>query len=71
MASKKAVIILLIVALLLSATATYITISKIGEAPLTGQFSNRGQIGVLVEPVRNVNVGVMVVPPEQEGEKKS
>lgn len=69
MISKKAVITLLIVALLLSATATYITISKIGEAPLTGQFS-KGQVGVFVPPVRNANVGVSVVPPEKEWENK-
>lgn len=60
--------ILLITALLLSATATYTTIIKIDEAPVIGQPGG-GNVGVHVMPVRNTNVGLTIIPIEEKEEK--
>lgn len=70
MVSQKIVIILLITALILSATATYITITKFNEASITGSF-NKASVGLYVKPARNANVGITVLPPEKKeaGEK--
>lgn len=68
MVSKNIVIVLLLTALILSATATYITITAFSTAQTTEQVNKGTNVGVFVEPVRKTNVGVTVVPLE-EGEK--
>jgi len=65
LASRKMVVALLVIALFLSATATYITITKFNEQPVTG--SNEAGVGLYVEPVKKSQVGVTVLPlPEEE-----
>lgn len=70
MVTKNAILALLIAALLLSATATYLTITKFSEAQLTKQEGEPITVGVHVPPARPVNVGVTVIPPEQKEEGK-
>ncbi len=66
MISKNIILILLIAALLLSATATYITITKFSEAQLTKQTGKASTVGLYVPPARPANVGVTVVPQKEE-----
>ena len=67
MISKKVVTFLLIAALILSVTATYVTITKFDEAKITSSF-NKGNIGVMIKPARNAEVGVLVSPVEEKEE---
>ncbi len=62
-------VVLLITALVLSTIATYITITKINEASITGNF-NQASVGLFVKPARQANVGVTVLPPEEKEEGK-
>lgn len=67
--SKTLVLVLLIIALLLSSTAVYITITKVNEASITGGFNQAG-VGVYVKPERGANVGLTVLPPEENETEK-
>ncbi|MCG2717689.1 MAG: hypothetical protein L6408_02490 [Nanoarchaeota archaeon] len=67
MVSKNIIIILLVTALVLSASATYITITKFDEAFTPG--SNTVSVGLFVKPAREANVGLFVLPPEEEENK--
>jgi len=68
--SKNLLAVLLITALVLSATATYITITTLSVAPTPEtRPANQGNVGVRVVPDTNANVGVYVLPAEQKEEK--
>ena len=66
MVSKNAIVVLLIVAILLSATATYIAITSLKEVRIQALDYGGANVGVFVEPVRKSNVGVTVLP-QKEG----
>ncbi len=68
--SQKVVLTLLIMALVLSVTAVYITVIKFNEASITGQVAKPSTVGVYVPPVRPANVGVTVLPSEEKGGEK-
>ena len=66
--SKKLVSIMLILAIVLSITATYVTITNFSEAPMTGN-ANAGNVGLVVKPSSGANLGIVVLPQEKEDEK--
>jgi len=64
--SKSTIAILLIVALVLSVTATYITITNFNQAPTPISAGNQANVGLYVPPTGKANVGVTVIPAEEE-----
>jgi hypothetical protein len=61
--SKGIVIILLVIAIFLSVSASYIAITKNDLTELLEV--NTASVGLFVEPTRDANVGVKVLPPDK------
>ena len=61
MVSKAIVTVLLIVAIILSVSATYTTITSFSVATVDSN-SDGGNLGVNVKPARSANVGLIVLP---------
>ena len=65
--SKNLVVVLMLVAILLSTTVTYIAITKPNTILIQTEDNGGANVGVFVEPVRKSNVGVYVLPEEAQG----